>query len=256
MPILVVLFIFGLLIGSFLNAVIYRLPRKISIVFPRSRCTNCNKLIYWYENIPVFSWLFLRGKCSGCGTRIHFKYPLIELFTGFGASFLFTLPIVNTNLSLWAFYFAILCVFIVVFVIDLEHKLIPDPLNILLALLFLSFSVLKRDLVFWLSGGLIGFLFPLFITWAFYKLKGQIGLGGGDIKLYGALGLILGPLEITRTIFFSCFLGAIVGGSLILIRVLDRNTPIPFGPFIILTAIVQLYFPDFFAQLISITLPF
>jgi leader peptidase (prepilin peptidase)/N-methyltransferase len=133
--------------------------------------------------------------------------------------------------------------------IDLQHQILPDSVNIYLACLFLMVSVTSQSWKYWLFGGAIGVGFPLLVTWMFYKLRGQIGLGGGDIKLYGALGLYLGPLGIIHNIFLSCFLGAIIGLFLIGFKVIKKENPIPFGPFILIISLIQIFFADWFEHL-------
>ncbi len=238
--------LFGLCIGSFLNAVIYRLPRKIPFGASRSHCTNCNKLIYWYENLPVISYIFLRGKCSGCKTRISIMYPLIELTVGLFA--LFLTPKTLSAESLWNFFFflSVFSCFLAIICIDLRFHIIPNVINIYLAILFLCAVVLKTSVMHWLGGMLLGALFPGAVAALFYYLKGVDGLGGGDIKLYGVLGIYLGPSGIMYNLTFSCFLGAFVGGILILLKVMDRRTRIPFGPFIVVVAFAQVFFPPQF----------
>jgi leader peptidase (prepilin peptidase)/N-methyltransferase len=238
---------FGLLVGSFLNALIYRLPRDINIALPRSSCPNCKKLIYWYENIPVLSFIFLRGKCSGCQTKISMQYPLIELLSGLAAMFLAPSDLSSQSVFTFLFYFGVFSAFLVHFIVDLKHQILPDSVNIYLACLFFAVSLVNRHWTFWLIGSSIGLGFPLLVSWAFYKLRGQIGLGGGDIKLYAALGLYLGPLGIIHNIFLSCFLGAVIGVLLMVFKIIKRENPIPFGPFIILVGFVQIFFENWFA---------
>lgn len=239
-------FLFGACIGSFLNVIIYRLPRELDFVFKRSFCPNCRNNIPWYANIPIISFLFLKGKCKNCKMSISVRYPLNEILMGLFAVYSFPFDLNNQNIGLYLFYLTILGVFLCIFFIDLEFKIIPNSLNIYLGLIFLSFSIFFRPFHFWIVGSLIGFGFPLLVTWLFYLLRGKIGLGGGDIKLFGVLGIFLGPLGIVQNIFLSCFSGAIIGGGLILIKKLGKNAQIPFGPFIVLVALIQIFFPKFF----------
>ena len=238
-------FIFGLLIGSFLNVVIIRLPQKMNLVTKRSACPKCGTQLKWYHNIPVFSFLALRGKCAFCGTRISWRYPLIELFTGLVALWLMPAVFTQMSLGLFLFYFTIACIFICHFMIDLDHHLLLDSLNLYLFALFMAFSVFTFHWQYWLMGGLIGFLGPLLVTWLFYKWRGQVGLGGGDIKLYGILGIYLGPTGIIFTIFLSCFVGAVVGLALIAAKRMTKDKPMAFGPSILLVAAFQIFFPEY-----------
>lgn len=247
----ILVFIFGLLIGSFLNVVIYRLPRGESVVKPRSKCPSCGHGITWYENIPVFSYLLLKGKCSQCDVKIGWRYPLVELLTGLFALLLFpaapsVLAIGHLDLMRFALEFSIACVFLAHFLIDIEHQILPDKLNLYLLAVVLPFSVLTYPVGHWLFGGLIGFLGPYFVTLLFYKLRGQIGLGGGDIKLFGILGVLLGPVGVMNTIFMSSLVGSVVGIALIGLKKMNKDTALAFGPYIIVVAACQIFFPRLF----------
>jgi leader peptidase (prepilin peptidase)/N-methyltransferase len=240
------IFIFGSLIGSFLNVVIHRVPLNLSIVSPRSRCPECNHLIRWYENLPVLSYLFLRGKCSSCKTKISIRYPLVEVLVGTFALNLFPDVIDYDSLLIFTYFFSVSCILLCHILIDLEHQILPDKINIYFLLITIPYVVFNYDLYFWLVGGIIGFFFPLLVTWLFYKIRGQIGLGGGDIKLFGILGLILGPFGIVHNIFMSCLLGSIIGIILILSKKLGKDTPLAFGPYIIVVAALQIFLPEIF----------
>lgn len=239
-------FIFGSIVGSFLNVVIYRLPLKKNLVTPRSACPKCGTQLKWFHNIPILSYVFLTGKCGFCKTGIPLRYPLIEILTGLLALWLAPTSLSPEQLLYFFFHFGIGAVFICHFFIDLDHHLLLDSLNLYLLALVFSFVVLTFHWQYWLVGGAIGFLAPLLVTWLFYKIRGQIGLGGGDIKLFGILGLYLGPLGIVYNIFFSCMIGAISGIILILLRKMDRSKPMAFGPFIIIVAAWQIFFPELF----------
>lgn len=228
-----------------MNVVILRLPVKKDLVKARSACPKCGTQLKWYHNIPLFSYLFLRGKCAFCGTRISWRYPLIELFVGI-ISFWLMPDVLNVEtLANYLFYFSIACIFICHFVIDLEHHLLLDSLNLYLLAIFLSFSVIYFSWEYYVIGGAIGFGAPLVVTWLFYKLRGQVGLGGGDIKLYGVLGVFLGPMGVIFTIFLSCFVGALVGGILIGLNKMTKDKPMAFGPSILLVAAFQIFFPHY-----------
>jgi prepilin signal peptidase PulO-like enzyme (type II secretory pathway) len=245
-------FIFGALIGSYLNVLILRLPKGEDTVTQSSHCTSCGETIKWYMNIPIISFIFLRGKCAYCGAKISWQYPLVELFTALVSLWLFPSTI-NIGYSIeYLVHFSIACSFICHIVIDIQKQLLLDKINIYLLIIILFYAIYSFPLMHWLLGGVIGFGFPFLITWLFYKLRGQIGLGGGDIKLFGILGLYLGPVGIVNNIFLSCFAGAIIGGSLILTKRLKRETPMPFGPFIILAASFQIFFPKYYSQLTKI----
>ena len=135
------------------------------------------------------------------------------------------------------------------FVIDVEHHLLLDRINIFFLIVILPYVLYFYDPYYWITGGLIGFLGPLSITWLFYKFRGVVGLGGGDIKIFGVLGLLLGPLGILNNIFMSCLLGSVIGVVLIALKKLNKDTPFAFGPYIIVTAAIQIYFPEFFTRI-------
>ncbi|WP_372651908.1 A24 family peptidase [Halobacteriovorax sp.] len=240
------------MIGSFLNAVIYRVPRKINIAYPRSHCTSCKKLIYWYENIPILSYIFLRGKCSKCKTPYSVQYPIIEAFVGAVSVLLMPENFDSMGVMYFFLYFSIFCALLCHFIIDIKHQILPDSINIYLALVFLCVSILKYSPTYYISGAAIGFLFPYLVTLAFYYLKGQQGLGGGDIKLFAALGIILGPVGIINNIFLSCFFGAIFSLIMMSIGKMSRESKLAFGPFIIIVASFQIFLPALFRQFSSL----
>lgn len=249
------LFVFGLIIGSFLNVVILRLPDGKSVVTPGSSCGNCGKSIRWYENIPIFSFLALRGKCSNCGAKISWQYPLIELTTGFAAVvFMATLYRGYDQFVQGVLFFTIFCIFLVHFIIDLRHFLLLDSLNIYLAIVLGFYGIFYFPITHMILGAVIGGGLPYLVTWLFYKIRGKIGLGGGDIKLWAALGLYLGPIGIIHNIWLSCSLGALVGMALILTKRIDRDQPVPFGPFIIIISALQIFFSDSFSHFLSFLL--
>lgn len=239
------LFIFGLIIGSFLNVVILRLPQKKDIVKTRSACPKCGYQLKWYHNVPVISFLVLRGKCAFCGERISWRYPLIELLTGLVAFWLAPNSLSPDSIAQFFFYFTVACIFICHFMIDIDHHLLLDSLNLYLLAVFLSFAIFHFHWQYWVLGGVIGFGAPLLVTWLFYKLRGQVGLGGGDIKLFGILGIFLGPAGVMFNIFLSCFLGAFLGLSLIMLGKMTKDKPMAFGPSILLVAAFQIFFPEY-----------
>jgi leader peptidase (prepilin peptidase)/N-methyltransferase len=238
------------MIGSFLNALIYRIPLGINIAFPRSSCPYCKHIISWYENIPLVSYLFLRGKCSNCGVKISFIYPLIEIITGLFAFLIAPRSLTPPELFNFLFFLSIFSAFLVHFIVDLKHQILPDSINIYLGVLFFIVVLFTKPWTHWLIGFGIGLGFPLLVSWLFYLMKGQIGLGGGDIKLYAVLGIYLGPIAIMQNIFMSCFLGAIVGIFLMATKVIKKENPIPFGPFIIIAGSFQIFTPQLIDQLL------
>lgn len=238
--------IFGLLVGSFLNVVIHRIPLHLSVVKPRSSCPKCKNAITWYQNIPLISFLALKGKCAHCKVKIPIRYFLVELLMGTFAYLLIPQNISFISIFYFLYYFFTAAVFVTHFLIDIEYQILPDRINLFFLFITLIFVILTKPFMGWFIGGVIGFVIPYGVTYIFYKIRGVIGLGGGDIKLFGILGLILGPIGIIQNMFFSCALGAVFGLILILLKKMKPNNPMAFGPFIILSAAVQIFLPSIF----------
>lgn len=231
-------FSFGLyfFIGSFLQVLIYRLPRDISLLKP-SYCENCLKKVRWWQNIPIFSFLFLKGRCFYCHIPLKKMLIFTEVFI-FVASCLI-------HYYYQPYYWLYICVFYIFycqFFIDLEHFLLMDSLNICLLFLGILYRLLfQESIVDGFLGLLLGALFPGIIAWIFFKLKNQMGMGGGDIKLYGALGMFLGPYDIFLTIFYSSLLGIVFFLLGLLFKKIKKDDPLPFGPSILIVAFVQIF---------------
>jgi prepilin signal peptidase PulO-like enzyme (type II secretory pathway) len=241
---LIFLGLLGAIIGSFVNVIIYRLPRQVSIVTPRSFCPGCSSAIPWYRNIPLFSFLWLRGRCPQCHMAISWRYFWVELIIALAAIYIaVTTPLNGSFYLFFSFKLSIFSVLLALFFIDLDHKILPNELNIYLGITLLLYALIFFSWQHWLVGAGIGFLFPLVVTWIFYLVRGEVGLGGGDIKLFAVLGFYLGPMGIIHNIFLSCILGSIVGGGLLLVNRIKRSEPIPFGPAIIIVAIIQIFTP-------------
>ena len=241
-------FTFGALVGSYLNVLILRLPKEEDTIFTPSHCPVCKKNLHWYMNIPILSYTFFRGKCHYCKAKISPQYPLIELITTLMAIIIKPKYLDFDSFYFFFFYFSIFCVFLVHFIIDLRHKILPDSLNVYLLFTFAAYAFFYKTFMFSILGFLIGLLFPLSVAYIFYKLKGVEGLGGGDIKLFAVLGVLLGPVGILQNLFLSCFLGSIVGIFLIVSKVMGKDEGIPFGPSILIVASFQIYFPKVFER--------
>lgn len=249
--------IFGLILGSFLNVVIYRLPRGESLWGPFSKCPSCGRTLRWYHNIPILSYIFLRGKCAYCHTKISLRYPLVEL---------------STALLLLSLYFKIRITFgmvpfigfsifgltlLVISLIDLSFKEIPDILSIPLIFLGWIFAFagknpyiggLEEAIISSLAG--IGLLF--FINELYYILSKRDGIGMGDFKLMGGIGAFLGYKSFFNILFFGSLIGLLTFLIITLyIRATKRElaekgflkTEIPFGPFLSLSALIYLFNP-------------
>ena len=235
-------FAFGACVGSFLNVCIHRLPLGQSIVHPPSACPGCGSGIRFYDNIPIFSYLFLRGRCRGCGQGISPRYPLVELTTA-----VLTLAVVarfgpTPQAGVWL---ALVYCLVVITFIDLDHGIIPDVISLPGILIFaaLGYWVLGHSLAWIGLGMLTGGGLPLVVAWAYARLRGVQGLGGGDVKLLALLGTVLGAQGILFIIFISSVVGAGIGLVVMAVKGgLDGRTRIPFGPFITLGALFYLFF--------------
>ncbi len=234
------IFILGLMIGSFLNVCIYRIPRKESIVFPDSHCPKCGQEIRKLDNIPLISFLFLKGKCRYCGERISLRYPLVELATA--VLLLLLLYRYGLTLDFMAFgFFA--CVLIVISAIDFEHMLIPNMIIIpsiitgLFIVLVIDYHTFGESLLGFLVGGGVLLLIALVAP---YFLK-QEGLGGGDIKLAAFIGIFLGRYVLIA-LFCSFFIGGLVGVAVLLAKRKNLKDPLTFGPFLSSGALITLFF--------------
>jgi len=237
-----VLFVFGLLIGSFLNVCIYRIPKGKSIVSPPSSCPKCNSQIKPIHNIPVLSYILLRGRCNFCGAKISPIYPAIELLNA--VAYVMVAAKFGFN-GQSALIMALMSVFIVVTFIDLEHKIIPDgitlpgiALGLLLGPLVLKISFVNSLLGVIVGGGLF-FLIAVF---------SRGGMGGGDIKLIAMMGGFIGWKGVLLTIFLGSVFGASVGIGLMAIKGMHRKTPIPFGPFLVAGAVVAIFWGGSFLE--------
>ncbi len=241
--ILIVPFIFGAVVGSFLNVCIYRIPLKLSIVSPASRCPTCSRPIHFYNNVPIVSYIILRGRCASCGTPISFVYPFVEALTGLFALSLF----IKYGLSVELFvYFVFISALIVITFIDLKHQMIPDAISIpgIAAGLALSFFVPSMKALNSFFGIILGAGALFAVAEAYYRFAGKEGMGGGDIKLLGMIGGFIGWKGVIVTLLIGSFSGAIIGSIFMFIFRKDSKYPIPFGPFLAAGAIIYLYFGE------------
>lgn len=236
--------IFGAIVGSFLNVVILRLPNQDqSIIYPASHCPKCSSPLQWYENIPLLSYIFLKGKCSHCKVSIPLQYPLVELLMALlAAAIVFTF-----NLSFTAAgYFLFSAALLVIIFIDIHHQIIPDVISLPGIILGFLFSLIS-DSVTWQSS-LIGLLVGGGVLYAvafFYFMFRKIdGMGGGDIKLLAMIGAWLGWQSLPFVIFVSSFTGSIAGLVAMTYQKKGGRTRIPFGPFLSVAALLFLFYSD------------
>jgi leader peptidase (prepilin peptidase)/N-methyltransferase len=233
-------FLVGLIIGSFLNVCIYRVPLHKSIVTPRSGCPQCGTIIRWYHNIPLLSYLLLRGRCANCGARISPVYPLIELITGLLFLFLYR----EFGISIPFFIYAVFgCITIVLICIDYYHRLLPavitlPGLAIGVLTSFVNPFITPKDS---LLGILVGGILPIAAMWIYKLVRKREGLGHGDIVMLAMVGAFLGWQQVLLVLFFSSLIGSIIGGLIIVVFRKGSDFMLPYGTFIGATAIPAIF---------------
>ncbi|RUO27136.1 prepilin peptidase [Aliidiomarina minuta] len=255
----------GLILGSFFNVVIARLPRMMelqwqresaeaaghpvpatepfNLAVPRSHCPSCKATVAGYDNIPVLSWLLLRGRCRHCKTPISALYPLVEIVSALIP--VFCLAFFGIN-SLALAYSLLLWFLLVLSVIDLKQMLLPDQLTLPLLWLGLlgSITVLPLSAQDAIIGAVAGYLFLWALYWLFKLLTGKEGMGYGDFKLLAALGAWLGWQQLPLILLLASAAGAVIGGTLLLMKKHQQGIPIPFGPFLVIGAVIALLFGE------------
>ena len=236
-----IVLLFGAVIGSFLNVCIYRLPREESVAWPASHCPSCRKSIAVYDNIPIVSYLLLRGHCRGCRSPISIRYPLVEAANAVGYVGVFWM--FGFTPVAWA-YAALVSALIVVTGTDLSHTMIPDAVTLpgivvglLCAALILPITLMESLMGVLVGGGLLWFL-----AWISPYVFGKEGMGGGDIKLMAMVGAFIGWQPVLLAIMIGSFLGSVIGGALMISGVISRREPIPFGPFLAIGSLLALIF--------------
>lgn len=243
-------FVFGCIIGSFLNVCIYRIPKNGSLIKPNSFCPKCKTPIKWYDNIPLLSYLILRARCRKCKETISIRYFIIELITGI----LFTTLFLKFDISIDLFFNLILFSFLIVIAfIDLETQYIFNKTSIPLAVIGVIYGFIKSDYINCLLGVAVGagilFIIGL-ISKAIFK---QEGMGLGDVFLAGAIGAFLGWRGVIAMLMLSFFIGALIGGILLLTKIKGRKDYIPFGPFIALSCILTVLYSE---KMMCVLMPF
>lgn len=243
LPELFIIFLSGLFLGSFFGVLVDRLPRNESVIKGRSYCGHCKKELSPLDLIPVISFLFLRGKCRYCKTKLSFYYPAIELATGALLSLVFYFSPAGGVIQL-TYYLFITSVFIIIFFTDLKYGIIPDKVTFPAIIISLVFLLLQRNLLInHLISGILSFLFFVAISYIFFVLTKKESMGGGDIKLAFFLGLFLGFPNIIVCLYIAFLTGAIVAIILVLWRKKSfRQGTIPFGSFMVSGALISLLF--------------
>ena len=243
---IITLTVLGLLIGSFLNVIIYRLPRNESIIFPTSHCPFCNQKIAFYDNIPLLSFVILRGRCRYCKKRISLQYPLVEMISGIILPLSFFLYGFELR-----FFVTVLFLYLLlpIFFIDMKHQVIPDKISIPGIVAGFAFSFFVTD-INWL-GSLIGIVVGggvILLTavagkWVFKKEA----MGMGDVMLFMMIGAFLGWQKVFLTLILASLLGSIIGG-IIVARKKKKDTVVPFGPFINVAAVISYFWGTFLIE--------
>jgi leader peptidase (prepilin peptidase)/N-methyltransferase len=241
-------FLLGSIFGSFSNVCIYRLPNNKAISKGRSFCSSCKEEIRWFDNIPLISFIILRGKCRNCNAKISFQYFLVELLAGLSFVFIYYL----FGISITSVLLAILSIFfIIIFFIDLKHYIIPNELTFpLMAIGFLkSFDPNLNQTIFpnyinSLIGGLVGYSIIWLIIFIYKKIRNKEGMGLGDAKLLAVIGFWFGWLSIPFTIFISSVVALILVIPSILKKSRGMASQIPFGPYIIIGCIIYISFEN------------
>lgn len=236
-------FAFGAIVGSFLNVCIVRIPEARSIVRPPSHCPGCRRDIAWYDNVPVLSYLLLRGRCRNCGIRISPVYPVVELLTG-GLAVALWMRLGPT--PAFAGYFAFAAALVTITFIDLDHRIIPDVISLPgivvgLAVSLVSPLVTPLDAML---GALVGGGILLAVAFGYQAIRGQEGMGGGDIKLLAMIGAFLGWRSVFITLMVASMIGSLIGIAIMIYQRADTKLAIPFGPFLAGGALVSLFFGD------------
>ncbi len=272
-----IIFTLGLVIGSFLNVVIFRLDSEEKIVNDRSKCLHCGHILAWYDLAPILSFVFLKGKCRYCKRAISIQYPLIEMATGVLFVLIYNFSVQKIQILDWqffifVFYFLFIAsVLIVIFAYDLKHYIIPDKviyLAIIVSLMFDLFGDFVKNGNFYfslISGGqgifnfqflmyniqnsqFFNYLFAAFLAGGFFLaivlLTRGNGMGGGDVKLGFLMGLILGWPAVLTAIFSSFIFGSIIGLYLIAVGKKKMKSMIPFGPFLVLGTFLSLFWGE------------
>lgn len=231
-------FVLGLIFGSFFNVVGLRIPQNETFINKPSNCPHCNYPLSWYELIPVLSYVCQRGKCKHCKRQISVLYPIIELTTGM----LFVFCYLNSGLQLELITgLLLMSLLVVILVSDITYMLIPNTVLLFFFPLLIMARIMSPLDPWWSSiGGAVAGIMIIAIV----ILVSRGGIGAGDMKLFGLLGIVLGFEKTLLTLFLSCVLGAVIGLVFLLLKIIDRKQPVPFGPYIVAAAIMAYFYGD------------
>ena len=246
----IIAFVFGSIWGSFANVCIYRLPANKNVATGRSCCPNCNKLIKWYDNIPIVSFLFLQGVCRNCSKKINTQYLLVELISGF--SFAICYYFFGISITTLLFFILTIC-FVIIFFIDLKHFIIPNELTITLMVIGIIKSIdpdlnneIFPNFINSVLGGVIGYMLIWLIILFYKKVRNKEGMGLGDAKLLSAIGFWFGWVSLPFILFFSSFIALVSVLPDLIKNKKNLTSQIPFGPFIILGTLSYLLVKNYF----------
>ena len=237
----IIIFTVGMCIGSFMNVCIYRLPLKKSIVYPGSACPDCDRPIRFYDNLPVISYLWLKGRCRHCNVRIPARYVVVEMMGGAFALLIY----IKFGLTLHGLiYYAFVACLLLITYIDIDYQIIPDiltlpgiPIGFLLSLLLPGVTYIESILGILIGGGSL-----YLVAGLYYALKKKEGMGGGDIKLLAMMGAFVGWKGVLFTVFVASMVGTISGVLVMLRQQKGLKLAIPFGPFLSIGAISYIFF--------------
>lgn len=234
----ILFFVLGLLFGSFYNVVALRVPKKESIVTPPSHCTNCQRRLTVVDLFPVFSYIFLKGKCRTCGVKISPIYMVSELLTGLLFAFSYWELGFSTELVVALLFISLL---IIINVSDIAYMLIPDKILLFFLPLLIVGRIFSPLSPWWDSivGALVGFAILYLIA-----VVSKGGMGGGDVKLFFLIGIVLGTVNSLLTLFIASVIGMIVGIIVLKVRGQGRKTPVPFGPSIAIAAVIVYFYGE------------
>ncbi len=232
---LVLFFFYGIVFGSFFNVVGLRVPKKESIVSPPSHCPTCNRKLGVFDLVPIFSYVFLKGKCKGCGSKISPLYPFMEMVTGCLFALSYYQLGFSAELVVALFFMSLL---VIITVSDIAYMLIPDKVLLPFAVLLFGVRLFIPLEPWWDSvvGAVVGFLLLFLIA-----VVSKGGMGGGDIKLFFVIGLVLGTMQTLVTLFLAALIGSVVGVIVLKQTGQGRKTPVAFGPSIAVAAVIAYF---------------
>ncbi|GGN48849.1 prepilin peptidase [Oceanobacillus indicireducens] len=234
----IIFFLFGATFGSFFNVVGIRSPKSETFVNDRSYCPKCKKTLTWYELIPIISYLVQRGKCRNCKEKISLIYPVVETLTG--ALFVLSYLMIGLNVELIT-ALLLVSMLMIIFVSDIHYMIIQNKILLFFLPLFIILRFIAPLEPWWspIAGAVVATVLLALII-----LVTRGGMGAGDMKLFGVLGIVLGLHNVLLAFFLACLIGAIVGSLLIALKIVKRKQPIPFGPYIVLGALIAYFYGE------------